>query len=105
MSVVSNRPKISLLVRWGDGLTSGRELWADGEPVSFGRLRWHLGGVCYRLDHWLSLPRLCRFGHATSVEKTYYNADACAVEEAWMECPRCGEWRGWSPNDSFGRTP
>jgi hypothetical protein len=63
----------------------------DGIPLRY----WvglRVAGVLFRVDHWLSLPWRCRLAGHLPERRESYNLDACAVEEAWLECGRCGEW-------------
>lgn len=59
-----------------------------GAREAFAILYWHPF-----LD-WRARPILCKFGHHAPKEDGWYNADACAYEERWLECERCGLWMG-----------
>lgn len=60
-------------------------------------LVWRLSGVLSWLDYWLGLPTLCKVRHQRSVARELWNEDAQAVEQGWLECPRCGGWMGHLP--------
>lgn len=53
-----------------------------------------VAGGLFRLDHWLSLPWGCRLAGHVPERHTSWNEDVGCIEEAWLECGRCGHWIG-----------
>lgn len=64
---------------------------------------WWLAGVCFDLAYWLGLPWRCKIRHTRPSLVETWNADACAVEEAYLECGRCQHYFGRAPHDPTER--
>jgi hypothetical protein len=73
------------------------------EPTPLNRVLFRLAGAAYRLDYWLGLPWRCKLRHTEPVQRDYWNADACAVEESVLHCGRCDHFFGYSARDPFRR--